>query len=133
MVTRVKLGYNMVGIVPDYLLNHFFLHQDPHFLLIYFPFFHLFYFYSIIPYISIAYNNLTAQSRCHPAKSSSSESSTARCTALATLSLLCSFNRFPACFLWSATSFASLHYFGRAHTLITFPFELVMIVYFSSK
>ena len=63
------------------------------------------------------------QSRCHPAKSSSSESSSAFLIVVASFDLLYSLMNLPASFLSSATNFASLHYLGIIQILIDLFFE----------
>ncbi len=62
-------------------------------------------------------------SRCHPAKSSSSESSSAFLIVLANLLLLYSLINLPASFLSSATNLASLHSFGMAQIFIDLLLE----------
>ena len=73
------------------------------------------------------------QSRCHPARSSSSESSSAFLILLSSFSLLYSLMNFPACFLSSATSRASLHSLGIDHILIALDFELEISHSFSGR
>lgn len=76
--------------------------------------------------------NCFYQSRCHPARSSLSESSSPFLRASPTLFLFASKTLLLATFISSATSFASLHSLGSVHTFIDFPFELAIRVSFSS-
>lgn len=63
------------------------------------------------------------QSRCHPARSSSSESSSAFLMLFSNFSLLYSLMNLPACLRSSATSLASLHSLGMDQILMLLDFD----------